>query len=168
MISLRVGLACAAGLSLFAAGWLARGEHTRIVDRPITQVVEHTNTQVQTQTQVVDHDVVHTVTVTKVVHDRATGDVTKTVTTTADTTKEKTKDQEKTSQVDTKSVETVTAPASDPDRYSIGVNWTPSLAAPSYVPSGAEVGYRVGGPVWIQGGYEWKQHQATVGLRVEF
>lgn len=66
-------------------------------------------------------------------------------------------------------VHKVSAPAAKPN-YSLGVNWLPSTnRGPQYSDSEVEVAARLGGSdLWLQSGWDLKDHQAKIGLRIEF
>ena len=161
MISIRVAAACAAAFLLFAGGWYARGKETQILDRPVTkivtQVVEHTNTQV------VDH------VVTKVVHvvEKDPTQPTKVIETTTTTTDGTVHTQQQQATTTTTVTPHVGSDVARRD-YSVGVQWAPDWRDRTWVPSVFEVGYRVWEPLWVTGGYDVKNKQALVGLRVEF
>jgi len=165
VISIRVALASAGAILVFACGWYARGKETQIVDRPVTkivtQVVEHTNTVVQQ----VDHVVTKTV-VVKVTEPGKPATETTTTTTTADDTVH----TQKATQAATTTTTTTPRVGSDVAQrnYSVGVQWAPDWRDRTWVPSVFEVGYRVWEPLWVTGGYDVKNKQALVGLRVEF
>lgn len=141
-----------AGLGLlaiaFAAGWLVRDPEVRV--------------ETVTETKIVTQEVEKIV--TKVVKETTTkpdGTTTTTETTesTADTTTTKEKDKTK----------PVPAPVVAAQRdWSVGVQWRPDFRDSSWQPAGATVGYRITGPVWLEGGVDWQDGAAIVGVRVEF
>lgn len=74
---------------------------------------------------------------------------------------------------DKKSTERKSEPVAQvvPERrnWSVGANWRLSPQyLPSYIPSGADVGYRVIGDLWVTGGADWQTKSVLIGTRVEF
>lgn len=158
MISIRIALASAGAIFLFACGWYARGKEIQIIDRPITQIVTKTDTVVKTQ--VVDHVVTKVIRV--VVKDPDDpSKTTETVTTTTDDTHTT---AQKTDVVDS----TVSGVAASRSNYSVGLKWQPDWRDRTWSPSGADVGYRVIAGAWVTAGYDWKNKAPTVGVRVDF
>ncbi len=127
----------------FVAGWASRPAEVQVETKTVVQEVEKT--------------------VTKVVKETATKPdgtttTTETTTSTSDITTTKDKINPQVAPV------AVTAPRD----WSVGVQWQPSIQDPTWQPASATVGYRITGPVWVEGGVDWRHGAAIVGVRLEF
>ena len=97
------------------------------------------------------------------------GSITKTIVDhTVKTENEQKTKQETLAKEETKTETIKTTPPSAQPQWSLGVDWTPRLDPQFYYPTGVELGRRVLGPVWASGAFDWHQHAAHLGLRVEF
>lgn len=119
-----------------------------------------TQTKGDTQIQVVDHVVTRVV--TKTVKEPG-GTVVRTVI--KEVAADKTKEQEKTTQQTTATV--TQAPQQARPDWSVEVDWTPRLSPAAEYPTSLELGYRVLGPAWLTGGFDWHDHSPRVGVRLE-
>lgn len=52
--------------------------------------------------------------------------------------------------------------------WSLGVAFVPRLDKEAFKPTALQLGYRVAGPVWAVGEYDWRNHEARLGVRLEF
>ena len=155
-MSLQNNILIALGLLVagFAGGWFGRGKEIQMVEIP--KVVHHTDTQVQVKT--VDHVITKTITKTVRIPSGAT---TTTVTQTVDKAETVDKQQE------TKSDNVASVPQALAN-WSVGVQVTPRLSPDAYKPTSADVGYRVIGPMWATGAFDWRNHETKLGIRVDF
>jgi hypothetical protein len=152
LITYKLPLAALGAAFFFALGWQAHP-----APKPVTVV--QTQVQRDVQVQTVDHVVTRTVTV-KEREPNGTEKTTQTV------DAAETKDIAKESQM--RATQTVARVQADTAHWSLGVGWQPRVSPDVYKPVSAEIGYRVGGPVWLTGEWNWQTHSALVGARLEF
>jgi hypothetical protein len=152
MIPYKLPLAAVLAAFFFALGWFTK---------PVPPLVAaKTEVQHEVQVKVVDRVVTKTVTVVERKPNGATKTTRAVEVTQVQARTEGTKDRR--SEVVDK-----LHPNRADKNWSIAGAWEVQRLD-TYRPVAAEIGYRVGGPVWVTGSWNWRTHQPLVGLRLEF